>query len=174
MNKSKNKSQEIKLNNVISHPLDPLSFNEINEVTNIVKNNSNLGKSIYIELEELNKSNINTLSSKENLLKEKKLAIDKTKNISSKEKLEEDISVFNKEVEIYRLEKNKLLEDFKNKKKKELDNFLIKINPLIQEYMKKNSIDIVLEKNQIFIGNSLKDVSNDIINLINKNFKNNG
>ena len=139
-----------------------------------VLNNSNLGKSIYTELEKLNKSNIKKLSSKENLLKEKKLAIDKTKNISSKEKLEEDISIFNKEVEIYRLEKNKLLEDFKNKKKQELDNFLIKINPLIQDYMKKNSIDIVLEKNQIFMGNSLKDVSNDIINLININFKNNG
>ena len=40
--------------------------------------------------------------------------------------------------------------------------------------MKKNSIDIILEKNQIFIGNSLKDVSKDIINLINKNFTNNG
>ena len=139
-----------------------------------VLNNSNLGKSIYTELEELNRLNIQKLSSKENLLKEKKLAIDKTKNISSKEKLQEDISTFNKEVEIYRLEKNKLLEDFKNKKKKELDNFLIKINPLIQDYMKKNSIDIVLEKNQIFMGNSLKDVSNDIINLINKNFKING
>ena len=139
-----------------------------------VLNNSNLGKSIYIELEKLNNSNIKKLSSKENLLKEKKLAIDKTKNVSSKEKLQEDITTFNKEVEIYRLEKNKILEDFKNKKKKELDNFLIKINPLIQDYMKKNSIDIVLEKNQIFMGNSLKDVSNDIINLINKNFKNNG
>ena len=139
-----------------------------------VLNNSNLGKSIYIELEKLNTSNIDKLSSKEVLLKEQKNAIDKTKNISSKEKLEEDINKFNKEVEKYRLEKNKLLKDFKNKKKNKLDNFLIKINPLIQEYMKKNSIDIVLEKNQIFMGNSLKDVSNDIINLINKNFKNNG
>ena len=139
-----------------------------------VLNNSNLGKSIYVELEKLNKSNIKKLSSKEILLKEKKLAIDKTKNISSKEKLDKDINIFKKEVEQYRLEKNKLLENFKNKKKRELDNFLIKINPLIQEYMKNNSIDIVLEKNQIFMGNSLKDVSNDIINLINKNFKNNG
>ena len=139
-----------------------------------ILNNSNLGKSIYIELEKLNNSNIKKLSSKEILLKEKKLAIDKTKNISSKEKLDKDINIFNKEVEQYRLEKNKLLENFKNKKKRELDNFLIKINPLIQDYMKKKSIDIVLEKNQIFMGNSLKDVSNDIINLINKNFKNNG
>ena len=139
-----------------------------------ILNNSNLGKSIYIELEKLNTSNIDKLSSKEVLLKEKKIAIDKTKNISSKEKREEDINIFNKEVEKYRLEKSKLLEDFKNKKKNKLENFLIKINPLIQEYMKKNSIDIVLEKNQIFMGNNLKDVSNDIINLINKNFKNNG
>ena len=35
--------------------------------------------------------------------------------------------------------------------------------------MKNNSIDIVLEKNQIFIGNKSKDITSDIINLINKN-----
>ena len=40
--------------------------------------------------------------------------------------------------------------------------------------MKSNSIDIILEKNQIFMGNSLKDVTSDIINLVNKNFSNNG
>tara|TARA_B100000965_G_scaffold359928_1_gene340323 strand:- start:295 stop:816 length:522 start_codon:yes stop_codon:yes gene_type:complete len=139
-----------------------------------ILNNSNLGKSIYLELEKLNTENIKKLSSKEALLKEKKLAIDKIKNVSSKKKIEEDIILFNKDVEKYKLEKKKLLKNFKDKKKKELDNFLIKINPIIQEYMKKNSIDIILEKNQIFIGNSLKDVSKDIINLINKNFTNNG
>ena len=40
--------------------------------------------------------------------------------------------------------------------------------------MKKNSIDIILEKNQIFIGNKNKDVTNEIIELINKQFTNNG
>ena len=35
--------------------------------------------------------------------------------------------------------------------------------------MKKNSIDIVLERKQIFIGTSNKDITEDIINLINKN-----
>ena len=82
-----------------------------------VLNNSNLGKSIYLELEKINTSNINKLNKKEILLKEKKQSIDKTKNISSKEKLEEDIIIFNKELEKYRLEKNQLLNDFKVKKK---------------------------------------------------------
>jgi len=134
-----------------------------------VLNNSNLGKSIYIELEKLNKENITKLNAKEKLIKEKQEIINKTKNITTKEKLEKDIILFNKDVEKYKLEKKKILDDFKSKKNKELDNFLIKINPIIQEYMKSNSIDIILEKNQIFIGNKNKDITNEIIDLINKN-----
>ena len=38
--------------------------------------------------------------------------------------------------------------------------------------MKENKIDIVLEKKQIFIGNNDKDITNDIIELINKKVKN--
>ena len=134
-----------------------------------VLNNSNLGKSIYIELEKINKENITKLNKKEKLIKEKQDNINKTKNVTTKEKLEKDIILFNKEVEQYKIEKKKILDDFKLKKKKELDNFLIKINPIIQEYMKSNSIDIILEKNQIFVGNKNKDITNEIIDLINKN-----
>ena len=139
-----------------------------------VLNNSNLGKSIYIELEKLNKENITKLNAKEKIIKEKQNIINKTKNVTTKEKLEKDIILFNKEVEQYKIEKKKILDDFKLKKNEELDNFLIKINPIIQEYMKSNSIDIILEKNQIFIGNKTKDITNEIIELINKKLINNG
>ena len=44
----------------------------------------------------------------------------------------------------------------------------MKINPIIQEYMKDNSISIVLPKNQIFMGNVEMDITNDIIELVNK------
>ena len=94
--------------------------------------------------------------------------INQTKNISSKEKLENDIKVFNKDVEKFKIEKEKLLRDFKSLKEQKLDNFLNKINPIIQTYMKDNSIDIVLEKKQIFIGSNDKDITNDIIILINE------
>ena len=57
-------------------------------------------------------------------------------------------------------------------KQKKLDSFLKKINPLLQEYMKNNSIDIVLEKKQIFIGNSSIDITDNIIELINKSSEN--
>lgn len=131
-------------------------------------NNSNFGKIIFEELDKVNKENIKLLGTKEKAIKERKNKINQTKNISSKEKLENDIKVFNKDVEKFKIEKEKLLRDFKSLKEQKLDNFLNKINPIIQKYMKDNSIDIVLEKKQIFIGSNDKDITNDIIILINE------
>ena len=137
-----------------------------------ILNNSILGKSILKELEVVNEQNVKKLSKKETIIKQKKNAINKTKNISSKEKLEQDIINFNKEVEQFVSQKDKILNDFKLLKELKLDNFLKIINPFIQNYMKKNSIDIVLEKKQIFIGNSNIDITKDIIKLINENSNN--
>ena len=130
-------------------------------------NNSNLGKVIFKELDKVNKDNIKLLETKEKN-KRRKAKINQTENISSEEKLKKDIKVFNEDVEKFRLEKEKLLTDFKVLKEQKLTNFLKKINPIIQNYMENNSIDIVLEKKQIFIGSSDKDITNDIILLINK------
>ena len=136
-----------------------------------VLNNSYLGKSIYKELEKINKSNIKKLALKEENIKKKKDIINKTKNITSKEKLEKDIILFNQELEVYRVEKDEIFDQFKKKKQQDLENFLKQINPIIQEYMKTNSIDIVLDKKQIFIGNSKNDITQDILDLVNKKFK---
>tara|TARA_Y100000591_G_C21464057_1_gene512349 strand:- start:45 stop:566 length:522 start_codon:yes stop_codon:yes gene_type:complete len=139
-----------------------------------VLNNSSLGQSIYKDLEEINKSNIDILTKKEKIIKDKKDEINKTKNIISKDQFEKDVRFFNQEVEKFQKEKNDLLGEFKKNKNAKLQGFLNEINPLIEDYMKKNSIDLILEKNHIFIGNQNKDITNDIIELINNKFSNNG
>jgi len=136
-----------------------------------VLNNSNFGKSIYSKLDELNKKNFDNLVKMEKELETKKNAIDASKNISTKENLEKEISLFNQDINKFRSEKDKILKNFEIKKKNEIDNFLIKVNPLIQEYMKDNYISIVLSKNQIFMGNVEMDITSDIIELVNKNVK---
>ena len=152
------------LNISISYSNDKTVYLDIDYVLN----NSNLGKSIYLELDDLNKKNFELLNSKEKEIKAKKDSINKKKNIVSDEVLNQEISLFNSEVEAYKLEKDKIVKNFKLKKKEKLDNFLKEINPIIQEYMKNKSIDIIFEKNQIFIGNSSKDITMDIIELVNK------
>ena len=104
-------------------------------------------------------------------LEKKKKAIDASKNISTKENLEKEISLFNQDINKFRSEKDKILKNFEIKKKNEIDNFLTRVNPLIQEYMKDNSISIVLSKNQIFMGNVEMDITSDIIELVNNNVK---
>ena len=133
-----------------------------------VLNNSNYGKSIYSKLDELNKKNFDNLVKMEKELEKKKKSIDVSKNISTKENLDQQISLFNQDVKKFKSEKSKILKNFEFKKKNEIDNFLAKVNPIIQDYMKANSISIVLPKNQIFMGNVNMDITNDIIELVNK------
>jgi Skp family chaperone for outer membrane proteins len=45
-------------------------------------------------------------------------------------------------------------------------------NPLIESIMDKNSIDILLEKKNIFIAKSNIDITNIVIDDINKNIQN--
>ena len=136
-----------------------------------VLNNSNFGKSIYSKLDELNKKNFDNLIKMEKELEKKKKAIDASRNISTKENLEKEVSLFNQDVNKFRSKKDKIFKNFEKKKKNEIDNFLTRVNPLIQEYMKDNSISIVLSKNQIFMGNVEMDITGDIIELVNKNVK---
>ena len=139
-----------------------------------VLNNSNLGKKIYMDLDIINKQNLSELKSKEKNIKDKRDLINKTKNISSKEKLENDIAKFNQEVENFNKEKDKIIKNFQELKNTKLDDFLKNITPIIQDYMAENSIDILLEKKNIFIGKDSKDITNEIIKIINGKFKTNG
>ena len=58
-----------------------------------------------------------------------------------------------------------------NLKVEELNNVLAKFNIKIQDYMSQNSIDIVLNKNNIFIGKVTSDITKSVLVEINNEFK---
>ena len=60
---------------------------------------------------------------------------------------------------------------FENKRNKEINEFFLKINPIIQNYMNENSIDILLERKNVFIGKNDSDITNIIIKQINNGLK---
>ena len=150
----------------LAHSSEKIVFIDIDYILN----NSNIGKNIYKELEIINKKNIDLLTNKEKKIQEKKLSIEKMKNISSEEKIQKDIELFNEEVEKYRIEKDDLVNDFKILKDDKLNDFLKKLSQIVENYMKNNTIDLVVEKNQIFLGNSNNDISDDILVLVNKKY----
>ena len=56
--------------------------------------------------------------------------------------------------------------NFDKYKKDNLKNFFEEINPIIQEFMNKNSIDILLESKNVFIGKNNLDITKIIIQQI--------
>ena len=57
------------------------------------------------------------------------------------------------------------------KKIEEFNNFFKKITPVIQNYVSEKNIDIVLDKKNIFLASKKKDITNEIIELIDSKIK---
>ena len=132
---------------------------------------SNIGKSILNEIDELNSKNINELKDKENELKKFEEEIKKKQNIISKEEFEKEINILKDKVTLYRKTKDEMVKNFENKRNQKLSIFFEKINPIIKDYMDEHSIDILLERKNVFIGKINSDITEKIINEVNKKFK---
>ena len=74
---------------------------------------------------------------------------------------------YNFRINNFLLKKKEMLSKFELEKKKKLDTFFSSLNLILNDYMKKNSIDIILEKKNIVLANSNNEVSNDILLLVN-------
>ena len=64
--------------------------------------------------------------------------------------------------------KKKTNEEFRIKKNNELSNIFKVINPIIQTYMDEKSINILMDKKNIFIGKTEYDITNNILDILNK------
>ena len=133
----------------------------------IVLKKSNYGKSLLNDLEELNKKNINELKIKESELKKNENDLKKKQNIISKEEFNKELSLLKNKVEKYKKIKDQMVVSYDKKRKEVFNNFFSKVNPIIQIYMDQNSIDILLERKNVFIGKNNSDITEIIIKKIN-------
>lgn len=154
------------------------SFNLVKSENNIVIldlnylfNNSNKGKQIQIELNLVNKENVNILKTKEEEIKKKEIEIKNKQNLISESELNEKIKLYRENINNFNSLKNDLTLKFNENKDKLLNDFFTQVTPIIQDYMKKNSISIIIDKKNIFIAQSNYEITDEILELINKNIK---
>ena len=144
---------------------DKVSFIDID----FILKNSNFGKSILNEIENLNKKNIDELKNKKKELKKKEEEIKSKKKILSEEEFKKEVDLLKEKIKKYRIYKDELVKDFNQNKNKKLNLFFKEVNPIIQKFMDKNSIDILLDRKNVFIGKKNSDITNQIIQELNKN-----
>ena len=133
--------------------------------------NSNIGKSVIDNLQKIKSKNLELIKAEENKLINEEKEIKKTQNIISKEELDKKVLNFKENLKTYNQEKKNILNKFKEKENTELIIFFDKINPILQNYMNKESINLLFEKKNIFIGLSSNDITINVLEIINKELK---
>ena len=152
--------------NITSFAVEKVSYLNVNDIIY----SSNPGKLIIASLEEMNNENLLQFKKREKELKIKEDKILKTKKSFSESEYEKKVNIFKKEVAIYKNERNKKIEKFNEIKKQKIQNFMNQIIPIIEDFMKKNNIAIIIEKKNIFIADKNYDITDLVLNLINKKF----
>ncbi len=133
-----------------------------------ILNNSDDGKLILNDLKKINDENSNKISSLENEINDENNQIKKIKNIISNEELNKLVLKLDKKILEYNKIRKISQENYQKIREDKIRKFFNKVNPIIQNFMDENSIDIVLDQKNVFIGRSDYDISAEIIKIINK------
>ena len=133
--------------------------------------NTKIGKALFEKLKNNENKKFKEFSIEEKNLKEQEKKILSSKNIISEKQLNIDIEKFQKKLQAYKNSKSTEIEKLKNTRNDEILKLLNSINPLIQKYMNDNSIDILIDKKNIYIANKKYEITNNLILLVDQNYK---
>ena len=138
---------------------------------NYIVNESNVGKKIkekIISDGEKLKSEHKKLEKK---LENKKDEILSKKNILSKEDFENEVNKHQKNVDNYHAKQKQDLEKLGKKNLEMSKNFMAKVDKIIMNYAKENSIDLLLKRETLIVSNSKLDITKDILAEVNNTIK---
>ena len=127
-----------------------------------------IGKAILKDIEEINEKNILKLKNEENEIISIENEIKKKQNIISKEEFDKEVIRLKQNIKNFKNLKNKLVSEIESKKNNDLKDFFAKINPIIQNYMDVHSIDVLLERKNVFMSKNSSDITEELIIEINK------
>ena len=155
----------ININQAVS--LEKIVFFDLDYVVSKSKAGANISK----KLEKQNQKNIDVLNKDQEELKKELEDIKKVQNIIDKKELEKKIKTHNDNVKNFNQKKKELSNNLTQQKKKEIVQLINKINPILEEYMKANSIDFILSKQGVYLSKTSYDITQEILEIVNKKVK---
>ena len=133
--------------------------------------NTLAGKKLLASLKKEEELKVNKFKLNDENFKNKEIKILAKKNLISDQEINKELELLQIEFQKYRKEKIKEANGLKDKRNKNIMNFLNLINPIIEKYMNDNSIHILLDKKNVFIANKDYDITNNLIELIDNQIK---
>ncbi len=134
--------------------------------------NSKLGKFYKSKVKIIQDKNDLELTTTEKKIKKKENEINNQKNILSEEELNNKLKEINVMFTEYQKKRRKLKLDLSGQKKNYSKKILKILNPLLTNYVDKNNIELVIEKKNIVVGSKTLDITNSILEILNKETEN--
>ena len=133
-----------------------------------VLNNSKAGKGAQDFLQKSFKENQKNFLDREDALKKEESDLLAQKTILTKEEYQKKTDNLRKKVIDYQSHRRLSLEKITTQRAEARQKLLEKLNPIMKTYIKENDISIVVDKKNILIGNTNLDITNIIIEKLNK------
>ena len=130
------------------------------------------GKSIVAQLKSKRESSMSKFKKKEKDIIEREKKLISQKNVLSKEEFGKNIKDLRDEIINFQKDRNKAFNEIAQLRIKASTNLLKKLNPILENYSKTNSISMIIQKKHIVIGKKEDDITKDILELVNQKVKN--
>ena len=153
-----------------------ISFSSANENIrfiniNYIVNNSEAGKALNKIIESRSKKITSELNNLGKEIESKKNKIISQKNILKKEEYEKLVMTYDDEVKKYNNIRKKKNEDFNKFRLNSQKKIIETLNPIIAAFLKKESVQILLQKEQIVFGDKKLDITEEILKIFNDKHK---
>ena len=152
-----------------------ISFKNVYANTNIkyidiefLIQNSVEGKKLIKELDKRKIDNSNLLKKKEDSLRSKENELQKKKNIITKDEFNKEVSELRNDIDLFNKERKKINDEFNQDRLKKLSILIEEFNKIINNYIDNNSIDIVIDKKNLYMGKKSSDITSEILSKLNE------
>ena len=130
------------------------------------------GKSIKNQLKKLHNNNLEKYKKNDQILKNKEKKIIAQKNILSQEDFQKELRSLRTEIINFQKEQVKARDDINKLRIGATNKLISKLSPILEEYAKKNSISLILQKKNIVMGKKEIEITNEILEITNNEIKN--
>ena len=135
---------------------------------NKILNQSKVGVFVENELTKLHETKLANFKKTEENLKKKEIDLISKRNILARNEFDEKVKLLNEDAQKYQDERRKWFDEIAVKRNVARDEVLKSLDPIISNYFEENQISLILYKRNIAIGSSELDITDAIIDELNK------
>ena len=135
---------------------------------NKILTESKVGIFVEKELTKSHEAKLDKFTKTEEELKKEEIDLISKRNIMAREEFDKNVKILNEKAQEYQTRRRAWFDDIGQKRNKARAEVLKSLDPIMTEYFEKNNISLILYKRNIAIGISELDITDKIIDELNK------